>query len=314
MIDASGFVKSERYRNEFPFYEEDRPLVVQFGSSNAEMVAQASILAAPHCDAIELNCGCPQRCAKKEGYGAFLMEKPEVLLGIVRAMVAALKPLGKGVFVKIRVFDDVERTVSLAKDIEAAGADVLTVHGRTRHQGGGKHQGTAGANWTTIAAVKAALRIPVCSNGNIRVYNDVLRCLEATACDGVMSGCGLLVHPTLFAGDTSDTTVPPPSVGLALEYLGLTGKFLARHQQICKHLISYLAPRLKARPDIRGRILAFRGEPGDTEALASLAEAVSSLAGRYQPEGGAEGAAAGEAGRTLGARADEPPEKKARLA
>ena len=84
-------------------------------------------MAAPFCDAVELNCGCPQRCARKDGYGAFLMENPELLLRIVRSMVARLRPLGTAVFVKIRVFDDASRTIALAQEIEAAGADVLTV-------------------------------------------------------------------------------------------------------------------------------------------------------------------------------------------
>jgi tRNA-dihydrouridine synthase 1 len=278
MIDPAGYVKSEAYRNEFPFNPADRPLVVQFGGSSAEMLVRASMLVASYCDAVELNCGCPQRCAKSGGYGAFLMEAPEVLEALIRAL-TSMEPINGRqlpIFVKIRVFEDVGKTISLAQMIERAGASVLTVHGRTRQQGGGRHQGEQGANWATIAAVKSAISIPVVSNGNIRCFADVEQCLRETGCDGVMSGCGLLVHPTLFE-PTADVMVPPPSLDIAHEYLDLAGLYKASHQQITKHLAAYLAPFLRASPSVRDRILAYRGEQGDAESLESLKASVSEL-------------------------------------
>jgi len=80
-------------------------------------------------------------------------------------------------------------------------------------QGGGRHQGSDGANWATIAAVKRALRIPVVSNGNVRCFGDVKRCLASTGCDGVMSGCGLLADPTLFAGSCGGSSAGGSSAG-----------------------------------------------------------------------------------------------------
>merc|ERR1711965_157257 len=64
MIDAAGYVASERYRNEFAFTggKEDRPLTTQLGGSEPESLAAAAALVAPFCDAVELNMGCPQRC------------------------------------------------------------------------------------------------------------------------------------------------------------------------------------------------------------------------------------------------------------
>lgn len=130
-------------------------LFVQFGGSDAAMLAAAAQLVAPFCDAVELNCGCPQRCAKQGGYGAFLMEQPELLESLVRALSPQAGGGGSGgsgsggggsggvrrpdgtrvpVFVKVRVFDDEAATVALCLRVEAAGADALTVHGRTRHQ------------------------------------------------------------------------------------------------------------------------------------------------------------------------------------
>ncbi len=67
MIDAAGYARSENYRKQFPFVPEDRPLIVQLGGSDPADLAAAAALAAPFCDGVELNIGCPQRCARKAG-------------------------------------------------------------------------------------------------------------------------------------------------------------------------------------------------------------------------------------------------------
>ena len=96
-------------------------------------------------------------------------------------------------------FSQVADTVAFARMLEDAGVAMLTVHGRRREQR--HHEGPA--SWEHIAAVKAALRIPVISNGNIQAPADVGACLEQTACDGVMSAKGLLANPRIFASWSS---------------------------------------------------------------------------------------------------------------
>ncbi|XP_026689075.1 tRNA-dihydrouridine(20a/20b) synthase [NAD(P)+]-like, partial [Diaphorina citri] len=73
MIIADSFIKSSKARNnEFSTSPEDTPLVVQFASNNHEDFVRATQYVAPHCNGVDLNCGCPQRWAIKEGYGCAL--------------------------------------------------------------------------------------------------------------------------------------------------------------------------------------------------------------------------------------------------
>jgi len=238
MIYAEGFVRSESYRAQFRFDpQRDRPLIVQICSKMPESAANAAKLieSMQIADAVELNVGCPQRCARKGGWGAFLMRSPELLCNIVGAMVAATS---LPVLVKMRVFEDTTRTVELARRLETIGCAVLTVHGRTIEK---KRSGSRLADWNVIRSVKAAVRIPVVSNGNIRHADDVRRCLRETRCDGVMSACGLLSNPALFAPSELVTTMR--SVEHALEYVRFAKMYGASAKQIAKHMHWILNPK-----------------------------------------------------------------------
>ena len=193
------FVENEAYREEhFTTCAQDRPLLVQFCANEPDTLLAAAKLVEGRCDGVDINFGCPQRIARRGNYGACLMDD----LQRVEALVSKLaQNLSVPVTCKIRIFPDLERTVQYARMIEAAGCSLLAVHGRTRDQkDSSKHR----ADWAAIAAVRAALRIPVLANGDVRDLNEAHACMEATGCVGVLSAEPLLRNPALF-----DATAPP---------------------------------------------------------------------------------------------------------
>lgn len=139
-------------------------------------------------------------CAKKGGYGAFLPDDPELACSIVNAM---HQNLTVPVTCKIRLnpHEDkqisLEKTIDFAVKLQANGCQVLTVHGRTRHE---KGSNAPHANWSAIREIKRHLNIPVIANGSIASYADVEPCLQESGADAVMAAYAMLYNPYLFEG------------------------------------------------------------------------------------------------------------------
>lgn len=183
----------------------DRPLILQFCASEPADFAAAAALAARrfhrHIACIDLNLGCPQATAKRAGFGAFLMEHPDAVETMVsQAVASAVADPATGtrvpISVKIRVFDDVARTVAFAKMLERAGCSLLAVHGRTRAQR--HHEGRVRTE--IIRAVVDAVGIPVIANGGITDLVGARAMLSETGAAAVMAAGGLLANTRLFDG------------------------------------------------------------------------------------------------------------------
>lgn len=182
--------------------KEEAPMAVQLFGSEPEFMAEAARLlesgeyrgcaseVAPA--AIDINMGCPVRKITGNGEGSALMKTPEVAEAIVRAVRSAVS---LPVTVKIRAGWDAEHinAVELARRLEAAGADLICVHARTREQ-----LYAPGIMPEVIAEVKAAVKIPVVGNGDIFSAEDALKMKKDTGCDGVMIGRGAMGHPWIF--------------------------------------------------------------------------------------------------------------------
>lgn len=194
---------------------EELPAAVQlFGSDPGCMAEAAAMIAAGVTGgalptAIDVNMGCPVRKIVTGGDGSALMKDPDLICRIVRAVRDAT-PLP--VTVKIRAGWDEEHknAAEAAKAAEAGGASLITVHGRTRTQ-----MYAGAVDLGPIAAVKAAVSVPVVGNGDIRSAADALLMREKTGCDGWMIGRGAVGNPFLFAeirAALSGEVYTPPTV------------------------------------------------------------------------------------------------------
>lgn len=168
------------------------PTLAQIGGSDPQECLAVAKRVQAFVQGVDVNFGCPQRCAEAGGYGAFLLDHPERARAIIETLVQGLDV---PVTAKIRILPTLEATLRFAKMLEEAGVAALAVHGRLREAR--QHEGAA--DWAAIAAVKAALRIPIISNGNVRKKADADACMLETGCDAVMSATALLHNPRLFA-------------------------------------------------------------------------------------------------------------------
>lgn len=175
----------------------DRPLVVQFCANDPNDFLEAAEHVAPHCDAVDLNLGCPQGIARKGHYGSFLQESPNLIHSLISKLA---QNLDVPVTAKMRVLDTKEETLRYASLLLDAGASWIAVHGRRREQKG--HE-TGLADWTVIRYLRDMLPTGtvIFANGNVLGHEDLERCLQVTGADAVMSAEGNLCDPGIFAGE-----------------------------------------------------------------------------------------------------------------
>ncbi|WP_374586769.1 tRNA dihydrouridine synthase DusB [Ideonella dechloratans] len=175
---------------------ETAPIAVQIAGTEPGMMAEAAAYNIDRgAQIIDINMGCPAKKVCNKWAGSALMRDEPGAIAIVEAVVAACAPRGVPVTLKMRTgWCDTERNaVTLARAAEAAGVAMVTVHGRTREQG---YKGEA--EYETVAAVKAALGIPVVANGDIDSPEKALAVLQATGADAVMIGRAAQGRPWIF--------------------------------------------------------------------------------------------------------------------
>ncbi|MGN6322797.1 MAG: tRNA dihydrouridine synthase DusB [Dyella sp.] len=172
---------------------EPEPVSVQIAGYDPAMLAEAARFNVAHgAQLIDINMGCPAKKVCNVWSGSALLQDEPLVARIVKAVVDAVDV---PVTLKIRTGWDREHknALSIARIAEDNGIAALAVHGRTRAD---KYEGEA--EYETIAAVKAAVRIPVLANGDITTPQQARHVLEVTRADAVMIGRGAQGRPWIF--------------------------------------------------------------------------------------------------------------------
>jgi tRNA-dihydrouridine synthase B len=175
---------------------EPGPIAVQIAGTDAQMMADAAAYNIDRgAQIIDINMGCPAKKVCNKWAGSALMQDEALAIQIVEAVVAVCAPRNVPVTLKMRTgwCQAEKNAVVLARAAEAAGVQMVTVHGRTREQG---YKGVA--EYDTIAAVKAALSIPVVANGDITTPEKARDVLRATGADAIMIGRAAQGRPWIF--------------------------------------------------------------------------------------------------------------------
>ncbi|MET0333124.1 MAG: tRNA dihydrouridine synthase DusB [Rhizobacter sp.] len=197
------------------------PISVQIAGTEPQMMAEAAAYNIDRgAQIIDINMGCPAKKVCTKWAGSALMQDEPLAIAIVEAVVAACSPKNVPVTLKMRTgWCQAERNaVRIARAAEAAGVAMVTVHGRTREQGYGGH-----AEYDTIAAVKAALSIPVVANGDIDSPEKAREVFALTGADSIMIGRAAQGRPWIFREvahflDTGEH-LPAPEVQQAKQWL-----------------------------------------------------------------------------------------------
>ncbi len=246
LISSKGLCYSDRKTEELcKITEKERPCALQLFGNEPEFMAKAvKIIEKYEPDIIDINMGCPVPKVAGNGSGAALMKDTALSAEIVRAVKAESKV---PVTVKIRKGwdDDHVNAVEFAVAMEEAGADAVTVHGRTKNQ---MYSGKSDMN--IIKEVKKAVSIPVIGNGDIASLDDALRMYDYTGCDLVMIGRATYGNPWIFKEIDSyfeGKPFTPPDLNTRLEtmlyHLRLAMSDKPEHiaiQEARKHFAWYL--------------------------------------------------------------------------
>jgi len=224
MVNAKSLELGHGEEKVIELSEESGPIGVQLFDHRPESMIDAAIKAeSSGAFLIDINMGCPVRKIARKGGGSALLKDPKLAQSIVKKVSKAISiPLT----VKIRLgwCETTSDPIYFALGLQEAGAQLITVHGRTRKQGF-----SGEADWEAIAKVKTSLDIPVIANGDIKSSQDAIKCLEITNADGVMIGRASMGAPWMVGQIDEEIKNQKPfrtpnakmKVSLALEHLKL---------------------------------------------------------------------------------------------
>lgn len=219
------------------FEEAERPMVFQiYGDDVDELVEAALRVQDKNPDIIDINMGCPARTVVHQGAGVGLMRSPLKVARIFRRLSAVLNVPVTG---KIRIGWEKCRSYKLiARIVEENGGSLIAIHGRTKEQG---YSGQA--NWDAIAEVKAAVKIPVIGNGDVKLAADIDKIKAYTNCDAVMVGRAAIGNPWIFSRTDRSEVTPEMTHTMLRQHMHKHLAFYGNHKGMIlfrKHAMQYL--------------------------------------------------------------------------
>jgi nifR3 family TIM-barrel protein len=233
MITARGFLEgNEVTRLLASGGRDERPRSVQlYGSNPSDLEATARVLVDDGVEHLDLNFGCPVPKVTRHGGGSAIPVKPRLMARLVAAAVRGAGRVPVTAKVRTGIDDRLLTYLDAGRVAEAEGAAAIGLHARTAAQ---LYAGEA--DWSAIATLKDAVRIPVLGNGDVWECWDALRMMRQTGCDGVIVGRGCLRRPWLFAELTAvfDGREPP-----AQPRFGQVAALMRRHAEL---LVDFFGP------------------------------------------------------------------------
>jgi tRNA-dihydrouridine synthase B len=267
---------------------EPGPVAVQIAGTDAAMMAEAAAYNVQRgAQIIDINMGCPAKKVCNKWAGSALMQDEPLAVAIAQAVVRACEPHGVPVTLKMRTgwSQEHRNALVLARAFEDVGIRMLTVHGRTREQGYGGE-----AEYETVAAVKAAVRVPVVANGDIRTPQRARDVLAWTGADAIMIGRAAQGRPWIFREVAhflaTGAELAPPLVAevrrALLEHLqdhyALYGEFTGV-RSARKH-IGWYVKGLPGGADFRARMNRIEGSREQWDAVAAFFDELGTHADR----------------------------------
>ena len=195
-VSAEGIRRNDRRTHSYlRFHDDERPIGIQIFGSDPQAMAEAAALVeevyAP--DYLDINFGCPVKKVALRNGGSGCLRDLDLVRNIIRAVKGAIS-IPTTVKIRSGWSEEMRNPVEIALHCQDAGAEVLTLHARTRTQMYSGH-----ANWDEIAAVVDALDIPVIGNGDVWAGEDARRMHDHTRCAGIMIARGSHGAPWIFA-------------------------------------------------------------------------------------------------------------------
>ncbi|PIE71831.1 MAG: tRNA dihydrouridine synthase DusB [Deltaproteobacteria bacterium] len=222
MVSANGLAYgSEKTKKLMACAPNEAPVSIQiFGAHPDRMARAAAAAEAAGADIVDINFGCSVRKVLKTGAGAALMKDLDLSRTIIGAVRKAIRvPLT----IKLRKGWDAsgDAALALGQAAESEGVDALVLHPRTATQGFGGE-----ADWGLIGLLKAAVRIPVIGNGDVKTPDDALRMVAETGCDAVMIGRAAMGDPAIFSRVESALAGKTPPVVTRAERFDAMRRFV----------------------------------------------------------------------------------------